>query len=89
MELFEKDEPLEVIDAVYNFEELSIATIDPLANVVHFNPPPFNFHFVQPHFVEGYVRGDGTPVNGYYRDGEFGTGYARTNPDGIKENNLK
>mgnify|MGYP003414165270 CR=1 FL=1 len=89
MDFFEKDEPLDVIDAVYHLEESSITSVDPLANAVHFNPPPFKLHFVQSHFVDGYVRSDGTPVNGYYRDGEFGTGYVRSNPDGIKENNLK
>ncbi|WP_156291261.1 DUF3892 domain-containing protein [Oceanobacillus salinisoli] len=58
----------------------------------------FNTHFVEPHYVEGYMRKDGTYVEGYYRDGdgnpltnltkEQGGGYARTNPDGNPFNNL-
>ncbi|MDW0116251.1 DUF3892 domain-containing protein [Sporosarcina thermotolerans] len=57
-----------------------------------------NSHFVNPHDVSGYTRGDGTVVEGYYRDGdgntdinlskEDGGGYIRTNPDGDPSNNL-
>jgi Protein of unknown function (DUF3892) len=55
-------------------------------------------HFVEPHYVEGYFRQDGTYVDGYWRDGdgntdidltiEDGGGYIRTNPDGDPTNNL-
>ncbi|MFJ5718140.1 hypothetical protein [Neobacillus sp. NPDC093127] len=55
-------------------------------------------HHVDPHYVNGYVRSDGTEVSGYWRDGdgdpnthltaEQGGGYIRTNPDGIEENNI-
>ena len=48
------------------------------------------FHNVDPHYVEGYTRADGTEVSGYYRDGdgnpnttltaEQGGGYLRSNP---------
>ena len=27
-------------------------------------------HYVNPHYVDEYVRSDGTPVRGYYRDGD-------------------
>lgn len=47
-------------------------------------------NFVDPHYVEGYYRSDGTYVNGYWRDGdensnttlttEDGGGYLRSNP---------
>jgi hypothetical protein len=55
--------------------------------------------FVDPHFVNGYEREDGTYVDGYWRDGdgdtsinrtiEKGGGYWRSNPDGNPHNNLK
>ncbi|KGP74575.1 DUF3892 domain-containing protein [Pontibacillus yanchengensis] len=57
-----------------------------------------NTHFVDPHYVDGYYRSDGTYVEGYFRDGdgntntnrskEQGGGYIRTNPDGSPFNNL-
>lgn len=53
---------------------------------------------VKPHEVSGYVRSDGTYVEGYYRDGDgnpatqlnekHGGGYFRTNPDGNPHNNF-
>jgi hypothetical protein len=46
-------------------------------------------HHVEPHYVEGYYRADGTYVEGYYRDGADGNGYDRSNPDGNPNNNLK
>ncbi|WP_108671381.1 hypothetical protein [Peribacillus acanthi] len=61
---------------------------DPLLHANKFQMQPLHLHMVQPHFVEGYVRADGTVVDGYYRDGS-GQGYLRTNPDGILENNLE
>jgi hypothetical protein len=58
-----------------------------------------NTHFVNPHHVNGYIRNDGTYVEGYYRDGdgntainrpvEAGGGYFSGNPDGNPFNNLK
>lgn len=55
-------------------------------------------HSVEPNHVEGYIRGDGTVVSDYYRDGdgnpntqltaENGGGYDRSNPDGNLSNNL-
>jgi tryptophan-rich sensory protein len=55
--------------------------------------------FVDPHYVSGYEREDGTYVDGYWRDGdgdtsinrtvEEGGGYWRSNPDGNPHNNLK
>jgi len=58
-----------------------------------------NTHFVNPHYVNGYFRSDGTYVEGYFRDGdgnsvidtpaEMGGGYIRSNPDGNPFNNLK
>jgi|GEM_PF-3439130 len=41
-------------------------------------------HHVDSHHVEGYVKGDGTVVNDYWRGGE--EGYERSNPDGISNN---
>ncbi|WP_052650778.1 hypothetical protein [Planococcus massiliensis] len=77
---------------------------DPLKHVYQFEFEPLNLdipntHFVQPHYVDSYVRSDGTFVEGYYRDGDGnpnidttidqGGGYVRSNPDGNPFNNLK
>ena len=43
-------------------------------------------HKVKPHSVNGYIKSDGTKVDGYWRGGK--DGYYRSNPDGILENNL-
>jgi hypothetical protein len=43
-------------------------------------------HHVDPHWVDGYERSDGTDVEGYWRGGE--DGYERSNPDGDPSNNL-
>lgn len=77
---------------------------DPLKYAYKHQFPPLvmdlgNTHFVNPHYVNGYSRNDGTYVEGYYRDGdgnpaidqtvEQGGGYIRSNPDGNPFNNLK
>ena len=76
---------------------------DPLKYINQFVFEPLNLdmgntHIVQPHFVDPYIRQDGTLVDGYYRDGdgnteinrtvEQGGGYNRSNPDGNPLNNL-
>ncbi|WP_213422628.1 hypothetical protein [Bhargavaea massiliensis] len=75
---------------------------DPLvyASSVQFESfsPGSETHFVKPHYVNGYVKADGTVVNGYFRDGDGnsltnlsvheGGGYTRSNPDGNPFNNL-
>ncbi|TKD70765.1 hypothetical protein [Pseudalkalibacillus hwajinpoensis] len=76
-------------------------TSDPLKHAYKFQFEPLdlgNLHFVEPHYVDGYFRSDGTYVEGYYRDGdgnptidrpiEHGGGYVRSNPDGNPFNNL-
>jgi hypothetical protein len=46
-----------------------------------------NMHHVEPHWVNGYERADGTYVEGYWRDGDGdtsvnnGTGWMQHNPD--------
>lgn len=60
---------------------------DPLACANKFHMEPLKLHHVKPHYVHGYVRDDGTVVNGYMRDGE-GNGYLRSNHDDILDNNL-
>lgn len=45
-----------------------------------------NTHHVDPHWVDGYERSDGTEVDGYWRGGE--DGYERSDPDGDISNNL-
>lgn len=45
-----------------------------------------NTHHVDPHWVDGYTRDDGTEVEGYWRGGE--DGYERSNPDDDLSNNL-
>lgn len=77
---------------------------DPLKHAYKHQFQPFvldvgNTHFVNPHYVDGYFRSDGTFVEGYFRDGdgntsidrsaEQGGGYIRSNPDGNPFNNLK
>ena len=62
-------------------------------------PTPVDIHSVDPHYVNDYVKADGTQVDGYWRDGdgntsvnldkEHGGGYLQSNPDGILSNNLK
>ncbi|WP_242276592.1 hypothetical protein [Bacillus cereus group sp. BfR-BA-01445] len=69
---------------------------DPLQHVNQFQMQPL--HFVKPHHVDGYMRQDGTYVEGYWRDGdgnaqvnktaEMGGGYVRSNPDSLISNNL-
>lgn len=76
---------------------------DPLKYAYQFPVKPFTIdlghtHFVKPHYVNGYVREDGTVVEAYFRDGdgntsinrteEQGGGYLRSNPDGNPFNNL-
>lgn len=62
---------------------------DPLLYADKYEMPKCNLHTVKPHYVNGYVRADGTVVSGYWRDGETGTGYLRSNPDDTTANNLK
>ncbi|MFV8829915.1 hypothetical protein [Alkalihalobacterium sp. APHAB7] len=75
---------------------------DPLKYSQKFQFKPLqleNIHFVKPHYVDSYVRSDGTVVQGYFRDGdgdtsvnrtvEQGGGYFRSNPDDNPFNNLK
>lgn len=75
---------------------------DPLKYAHTIKFPSFemnNIHFVKPHFVDGYIKTDGTIVNGYFRDGDGNSftnlqeeqvgGYFRSNPDGNLFNNLK
>lgn len=62
---------------------------DPLSQAHNFEMPKANLHVVNPHFVDGYIRADGTVVEGYYRNGGLVDGsYYRSNPDDILENNL-
>lgn len=77
---------------------------DPLKYSHQFEFKPLNLnvgstHLVDPHYVDSYIRQDGTLVEGYYRDGDGdsnvntsksnGGGYIRSNPDGNPFNNLK
>ncbi|WP_339276367.1 hypothetical protein MKY59_05120 [Paenibacillus sp. FSL W8-0426] len=69
--------PIEHTTATANVEQTGAASIE--------NP---NTHHVEPHYVEGYERADGTHVEGYYRDGDGDTsvnrpngGYEQHNPD--------
>lgn len=58
-----------------------------------------DLHSVDPHYVNDYVREDGTHVEGFWRDGDgntgvnldksHGGGYNQSNPDTIVSNNLK
>ncbi|WNS42044.1 hypothetical protein [Paenibacillus sp. MMS20-IR301] len=32
-----------------------------------------DIHFVKPHFVQGYIKEDGTVVKGYFRDSDGNT----------------
>ena len=59
----------EAIDAFDFFDTVDLSSIDSL---------DAEFHHVDPHSVESYVRDDGTVVSGYERGGE--DGYFRSNP---------
>ncbi|WP_139193786.1 hypothetical protein [Anaerobacillus alkalidiazotrophicus] len=84
---------VDVIDGVDGAADLATDTAHPLVS----GDP--GTHFVEPHYVEGYVKANGTEVSGYWRDGdgdtsvnrtvEDGGGYMRSNPDGDPSNNLK
>ncbi|MUT64895.1 hypothetical protein [Paenibacillus sp. NEAU-GSW1] len=85
------------LDAIPQTNELAVAMAnDPGAASVSNGD---NLHHVAPHWVDGYVRDDGTFVQGYWRDGDGnsltslsegeGGGYSRSNPDGTILNNLK
>ncbi|MCT8137664.1 hypothetical protein H1D32_07790 [Anaerobacillus sp. CMMVII] len=87
-----------VIDVVDGAETANPTLTEGEAMNVATNGNP-DIHHVEPHYVEGYTRADGTEVSGYYRDGdgnpntqlsaEEGGGYYRSNPDGNPLNNLK
>ena len=50
-----------------------LATHDPLAHVQHLTIEPMKLTYVEPHWVNGYFRADGTYVQGYFRDGDGNT----------------
>ena len=50
-----------------------LSTDDPLAHVHKIKVAPLHFEYVKPHWVDGYVRSDGTHVQGYLRDGDGDT----------------
>lgn len=55
---------------------------DPLKYASTVKYTPLDFHFVEPHYVNGYLRSDGTYVEGYYRDGDGDTTVDRTEENG-------
>lgn len=75
------------------FEEIFLA--ESSSSAAEVNP---ELHFVEPHYVDAYIRKDGTYVEGYWRDGDGDTsvdlqvdqggGYVRSNPDDSIWNNL-
>lgn len=81
---------IDVIDGVDGIGDSVEVTADSgidsdLANDSIENP---NTHHVNPHYVEGYTRADGTYVEGYFRDGDGNTsidnpngGYEQHNPN--------
>lgn len=66
-----------------------LTNVETSSNSVSIDNP--NTHGVDPHYVEGYFRSDGTYVEGYWRDGdgntsvnlskEDGGGWSQSNPD--------
>lgn len=46
---------------------------DPLAYAQHVTIEPLNLTYVEPHWVNGYFKADGTYVQGYFRDGDGDT----------------
>jgi hypothetical protein len=80
---------LTVTNDVYPSNDQILNHYDPLSQAVGYEMPKCNLHIVKPHYVEGYMKADGTIVGGYWRDGENGTGYMRSNPDNTTANNLK
>lgn len=51
-----------------------LTTDDPLAHAHKIKVDPLYFEYVKPHWVDGYVRSDGTHVHRYLRDED---GYIR------------
>ncbi|ANX13920.1 hypothetical protein ABE41_018060 [Fictibacillus arsenicus] len=80
-------EPIHQLDhntfSNYNGEHECFNYNDPLKYCYKHQFKPFlldfgnGVHFVKPHYVEGYMREDGTYVNGYYRDGDGNTSINR------------
>lgn len=48
-----------------------------LVHTMHMEPLELGKTFVHPHGVHDYVRQDGTPVHGYWRDGDGDTSFDR------------
>lgn len=71
--------------AVYSIVNISNSIATGSSKYQNVNDSP-GIHKVDPHWVNGYTKDNGTQVDGYWRGGE--NGYYRSNPDGIKENNL-
>ena len=69
-----------VFEVIDGFEAVS-DSVDPDAHGVFINHEEgspvhgesVTEHYVHPHYVEGYVRDDGTVVDGYWRDGDGDT----------------
>ncbi|RXJ02224.1 hypothetical protein DS745_07490 [Anaerobacillus alkaliphilus] len=106
-EIMTHNDPLSQVNRII-FQELkffsySLTTVE-LSNLHNDNQSENSsqdsgIHRVEPHFVEGYTKANGTEVQGYWRDGdgdtsvnrtaEEGGGYNRSNPDGNPDNNLR
>lgn len=91
VELIDDDETVSVVESINTTSdnvEIANSSIDEVSGT----------HSVEPHYVSGYERADGTFVEGYWRDGDGDTsvnldkndggGYERSNPDGDPANNL-
>lgn len=50
-----------------------LTKLDPLAHVHHVSIEPLKLTYVDPHWVNGYLKADGTYVQGYFRDGDGDT----------------
>lgn len=72
---------------IYSSNDAIINHEDPLIHAAQYQFEPIHLHHVDPHYVPGYFREDGTYVKGYFRSGD-GTGYVRSNPDDTTINNL-
>ncbi|PIC96648.1 hypothetical protein CSV69_03755 [Sporosarcina sp. P26b] len=79
-------EPIDVSEAYIAHHPIDGKTVyltyqDPLNHTHKVEFQPFemksSLNFVEPHSVKGYHRADGTPVNGYYRDGDGDTSVDR------------
>lgn len=70
---FDTNEHFIVSDSHHFSINHCLLTDDPLAHIHKIKVAPLHLEYVKPHWVDGYVRSDGTHVQRYFRDGDGDT----------------